>query len=317
MTANALTRSVFFKTIDNCQNGSQLTELFEKYIPTYLYKFSAFPYQKYKKEDRMRQLRNGEIWFSAKDNLNDPFEFEHLMLKTATPEAQKYYNDKQLELEMFCLTASPLNKLMWSHYADSYSGYCVEYRVENKGRIYPVIYDDSLPDMSEYYQRFFNQKETLSNFSFGMDEVSKDILRLNYPLSSKDECWSYEKEYRIIDSIQVGESPAKGHIRRAKDYGLFLSAVIIGANCSSDDEALLKSTVGIINKQEDQKRKKLILNSPYCTQKCRDNIDYYVRTFYEKNPILAPIVLKRLTWNEQLQLTTKIIQENENGQDEI
>lgn len=305
MTANALTRSVFFKTIDNCQNGSQLTELFEKYIPTYLYKFSAFPYQKYKKEDRMRQLRNGEIWFSAKDNLNDPFEFEHLMLKTATPEAQKYYNDKQLELEMFCLTASPLNKLMWSHYADSYSGYCVEYRVENKGRIYPVIYDDSLPDMSECYQRFFDQRDSLSISSFGSDEISKDIIRLNYPLLSKDEYWAYEEEYRIIDSIQVGESPAKGHIRRAKDYGLFLSAVIVGANCSSDDAALLASTIREINEGKYQKKKAQILNSQYCTQRCRDNIDYYVKVFSGNDPEYAPVTLKRLTWDEKLQLSTK------------
>ena len=305
MSSNFLTQSDFFETIENSQYIFQINDSIEKYVPNQLYKFSSFPTQKYKKTERMRQLKNSEIWFSSRSILNDPFEFEHLSLKNASLEAQKYYAAKQKELGLFCLTGSPLNKLMWSHYADSYGGYCVEYNVRNKGLIYPVIYDNTLPDLSESYQRFYDNKDNLSFSSFGKSKIEKDIIRLNYPLLSKDVCWDYEQEFRIIDSIQDEEIPKKGHLRKAQDYGLFISAVIIGTNCTSDNVELLKSAVKRINKERYQKMKRRILDNPKWKQKCKNNIDYYVQKLSEKCLESAPVVVKYLIWNKELQLTVE------------
>ncbi len=306
MHSDSLTQRKFLEIIDKSQYPFQMYREFKEYIPDYLYKFSSFCMQEEEKKNRMQQLVNGEIWFSSKEFLNDPFEFEHLVLGAASPEAQQYYIEKQKELELFCLTASPLNKLMWSHYADSYRGFCVEYRVTGKEWLFPVIYDDALPDMSMSYQNFYSNRCVLDVCSpEGQEEIGKDIIRLEYPLISKDRCWSYEKEFRIVTSIDEGECPSNGHLRKADRYGLYASAIIVGSNCPANDLALMKKTVEEINIERDNQKKAKILRLREHGVKYKDDVDHGVKKILDDMPEFSPVTLKQLTWNETLQLTTK------------
>ncbi len=102
-----------------------------------------------------------------------------------------------------CLSSSAWdNQLMWSHYANSYSGICIEYDFrdikEFNGFIYPINYS--------------NQRPTLSMKDLGVEKYDKDTnsikhceVDINAILSYllvKNECWEYEKEWRIIN---IGE----------------------------------------------------------------------------------------------------------------
>lgn len=96
------------------------------------------------------------------------------------------------------------NQLMWSHYANSYSGICIEYDFSQikdfNGFIYPVEYSTTRP--------------TLSLSDIGIHVVQSDgkpiietntdidIKKLISYLLVKNTCWSYEDEWRIIN---VGE----------------------------------------------------------------------------------------------------------------
>ena len=119
MTEN-LTMEKFFSLIDGSEYVFEAQRSIKEYVPRRLYKFYSIPSNLCEQQKRFAQLEAEKIWLSKKKILNDPFEMEHLSLHTASHEAQEYYRGKIPEVEFFCLTNSPLNKLMWSHYADAY-----------------------------------------------------------------------------------------------------------------------------------------------------------------------------------------------------
>lgn len=198
-----LTKDKYFELIDSNSDYPHFRCALGAYIPGSLYKYFSIPDDSDEARKRFEQLKSGEIWFSKRSGLNDPFEFEHIALKGAQNDARQYYLNKQQELEVCCFSALLYNKLMWSHYAAGYKGYCVEFRVESPERFYPVIYENEVPDLSQEYQRFYDMRnEMCANPSLVLNnyENRKVLLRINYPLFSKDTCWSYEEEYRILDS---------------------------------------------------------------------------------------------------------------------
>lgn len=216
------------------------------YIPGSLYKYFSIPDDSDEARKRFEQLKSGEIWFSKRSGLNDPFEFEHIALKGAQNDARQYYLNKQQELEVCCFSALLYNKLMWSHYAAGYKGYCVEFRVESPERFYPVIYENEVPDLSQEYQRFYDMRnEMCANPSLVLNnyENRKVLLRINYPLFSKDTCWSYEEEYRILDSSTV----SNGELQQMTTNGLRVTKIIAGAFCTDLNFQRLKEVAGALN----------------------------------------------------------------------
>ena len=103
-----------------------------------------------------------------------------------------------------CFSASGWNnQLMWSHYANSYSGICVEYDFSKlkdfTGFIYPIKYTDERPTLSM-------RDVGIAGLSKGKTpEIVTCDIDVTYILSymlCKNSCWKYEKEWRIIN---VGE----------------------------------------------------------------------------------------------------------------
>lgn len=243
----SLTKDKYFELLNSCDDYSVFRCQLSQYVPTKLYKYFSFPDNDDEIRERLHQLVNKQLWFSKRDYLNDPFEFEHISLQTANIDAQQYYRDKQRELEVCCFTALPHNKLMWAHYAAGYKGYCVEFNVNNPDLIYPVIYDDTIPDnLGQMYQKFYDlRSEMCSNPSVVLCnyENRKVILQINYPLFSKDVCWKYEGEYRILAS----SLEPNGELRSIAEYGLEITKIVVGACCTCDNCQKLKETARTLN----------------------------------------------------------------------
>lgn len=117
-----------------------------------------------------------------------------------------FLKDFLSKLTVTCFSASGWdNQLMWSHYANSYSGICVEYDFGKMndfiGFMYPVKYSNIRPTVS---------LKDLGLSSFKKDESGNlitddvDIKSIFSYLLSKNKCWSYEEEWRIINT---GEEP--------------------------------------------------------------------------------------------------------------
>lgn len=140
--------------------------------------------------------------------------------------------DKQMAMKMKeffligCLCTDYKNKLMWSHYADSHKGFCIEYDYSAIDiGVYttlplPVIYSKDRPIIS-WKAAFNNSPENLEE-SFA--QFTKGLL-------TKDEIWSYENEWRIlIKATDTADIPMPR-----------ISCVYLGASISTENkEVILK-----------------------------------------------------------------------------
>jgi hypothetical protein len=120
------------------------------------------------------------------------------------PHIKKFLS--QLTVSCFSISGWD-NQLMWSHYANSYSGICIEYdftKIEQFiGFFYPVEY--------------VVQRQTLSLNDIGIKGIALDVdTSTDYGepdmeaifkyLLAKNKCWEYEKEWRIINSGEENKS---------------------------------------------------------------------------------------------------------------
>ncbi|MBN3348292.1 hypothetical protein CF050_15760 [Clostridium botulinum] len=80
--------------------------------------------------------------------------------------------------------------LMWSHYTNSHSGFCIEYdftQINNVcSELHPVFYDNKIIDITQYY-KYKNQ----------------DLFKV--AILNKSTEWSYENEWRIVEYNSITE----------------------------------------------------------------------------------------------------------------
>ena len=103
--------------------------------------------------------------------------------------------EKSMRVACFSEPSNLTSLIMWSHYADSHSGVCVEYDFETVKNVVPtacipVKYTDSY----EYSIAPQNSEEGIENF---------------FKMYTKSTEWEYEKEWRV--SIQMENALTRGH----------------------------------------------------------------------------------------------------------
>lgn len=110
-----------------------------------------------------------------------------------------------------CMTESNSNILMWSHYADSNKGLCVEYDLkqlrnplfEITKHIFPIIYMNRrvlVKDLHSLVDSHKRLKYTIREEAvYDGDENLDDLVPL---FLTKAKCWEYEQEWRIIYTLK-------------------------------------------------------------------------------------------------------------------
>lgn len=147
--------------------------------PKKLYKYRSLSGDNFKHTQSIF-LRN-EIYFSSREKLNDPFEglfkleiLGHLP-STILP----------VEKGILSLTSNRDDILMWSHYADSHKGICLEF-------------DTRIPDSPFALAQPVNYKTIFDDYTFDADF---DATQVSESVSlTKSRHWKYEKEWRVIGS---------------------------------------------------------------------------------------------------------------------
>lgn len=128
-----------------------------------------------------------------------------------------------------CFSEYPSNVLMWSHYANKHSGFCVEYdftKIKDLDyviRLMPVLYSE---------QRQFVPLQILDYSDLKNIKVSGDyktIVEIMLLLLGKSEIWAYEKEWRLICEQNLLDSNLNCNLP-------IVSAVYLGANVSPENE---------------------------------------------------------------------------------
>ena len=100
-----------------------------------------------------------------------------------------------------CFSASGWdNQLMWAHYANSYSGFCIEYdfrKIKDYiGLICPVDYSGTRPHLSLRDLGIVGYDESAEDKTVHSEVDLQAILS---KLLVKNSCWKYEEEWRIIN----------------------------------------------------------------------------------------------------------------------
>lgn len=121
---------------------------------------------------------------------------------------------------VLCLSEPSDEPLLWSHYADSHFGICIEFEATSTtpffGQALEIIYSENVPIVNPFRD--------------------DDLTRLEKSLLTKAICWKYEKEFRIVDVIGgpgVREFPPET-----------LRSVILGARIDPSVEARIREWVG-------------------------------------------------------------------------
>lgn len=135
------------------------------------------------------------------------------------------------------------NALMWSHYADSHQGFCIEYKTEQmKKFLYKVKYRRRIYDITKELIGILNGK--IMNFK---------RKKPHQIATQKDIIWRYEKEWRLINPIDYEKLLTK-ELKKENGYTFKLkpNAIYLGTNISDDyKEQLLEiaKTQGLIAKK--------------------------------------------------------------------
>lgn len=113
------------------------------------------------------------------------------------------------KLTVVCFSASGWdNQLMWAHYANSYSGICVEYDFEKMndfiGFMHPVEYSKERPTVS-LKDLGIDKLETDEDGTLITPEI--DMCAILSYLLVKNKCWEYEEEWRIINTSEHPYTP--------------------------------------------------------------------------------------------------------------
>lgn len=132
-------------------------------------------------------------------------------------------NAKLIDLFLVgCLCTDYKNRLMWSHYADSHKGFCVEYDYndltedEMASLPLPIVYSKERP--------LLPWKAALDNTP---ENISEATAQITLGLLTKDDEWRYENEWRILVS-----SKGSTEFRMPK-----ISCIYLGVAISDENKA--------------------------------------------------------------------------------
>lgn len=155
-------------------------------------------------KDDLKVLKDNQIYAPNKELLNDPCEMltddmlfiqflEYIVQKKgiSTEEMKLEYESFKARIfkaGIFSLSVSkePLNLLLWSHYANSHKGFCIEYDLDiltqfnNEVNTFWVDYSDKIPVLK---LKLFLGKDN-------------EVIRHFTGFKSKD--WKYENEFRLL-----------------------------------------------------------------------------------------------------------------------
>jgi hypothetical protein len=172
------------------------------------------------------------------DSDNTPIEIAASYFKVRCFVSNISVNGRQREKES-CLVEEYKNFLMWSHYADSHKGVCIKYKLLGEfsnGNLDSHV-ASHLVDVT--YENSFEHKKCLK-------------LSLTEAFATKNSCWSYENEVRLIHYDPNCNSPIKA-LPLGKNGNV--EAVYFGLKCPPKDietiRGILTEDVAYFQMKED------------------------------------------------------------------
>lgn len=145
-------------------------------LPKKLYKYRSLSGDCFKFTQSI--FLRSEIYFPSRKELNDPFEGLFKIEIPGLPETII-----PIETSILSLSSNRDNALMWSHYADSHKGICLEF-------------DTRIPNSPFAMSQPVNYKIKFDDYCFDANFNAAQVYESVSLTKSKH--WKYEKEWRVI-----------------------------------------------------------------------------------------------------------------------
>lgn len=210
-----------------------------KDIPNTLYKFYSLTDESDNQqsdidERKLTSLENQELWMATHESLNDPFEIAAFYIDYGKgyptelcDKLSEMLEDCKKDVRISSLSSHDYSSmLMWAYYANSHKGFCVEFAVDEKNKIWRVFYTKKRYGIINAFVRYmFNEME---------DPEKEDFERMLSILSkAKGDEWENEKEYRVIlPAREVQQVSDSGGVVSFQSVGLYPKRIFLGLNCS-------------------------------------------------------------------------------------
>ena len=245
----------------------------------FIYRYKYLPFN----DDSIKVLTEGTIKFTDPKTFNDPFDgrppymanvedIAKTKFKTIRKHSKKlgespaqtlqkkrkYAAQMKMNAEngaisnnvastfgIVCLTSTPDNLLMWSHYAESHKGFIVGFKIPTNGAFGEVDIRNEIP-IVEYWRDclyplpvgYCTERPVVF---YGRDSDRETSQKA---LLSKSVDWEYESESRVIDTTRP---PGVYHYNR----NLILHSVIAGLNMENKDYQQLGSIIRDLKEKEE------------------------------------------------------------------
>jgi len=228
-----------------------------KSMPNRIYKFIRLCDDKSENKKRFSTLENNQIWFSRVDNLNDPYEGCNCCYWDEFPDQEidffwgasnlrKQWNEyiQKRKLSLGICSFSKRHSLMplWAHYANNHKGFCCEYEVIDKSKLFEVQYIackfDVSKDINKLVKDYDENKITAEQYNAALYDIHK------YTCIFKSLDWKDEQEIRSI--LYLEDNDTVGERTSIDSIGLKLKSIIIGRNCSDENVIELKRIAAIL-----------------------------------------------------------------------
>ncbi len=200
-----------------------------------LYKYVSYS------ERSLSILINKQIWCPKAKSLNDPFEFHFDLTRNSIGgipiDQTSLENAKEdiKELPLICFSEVNDDILMWSHYTQGHTGFCIEF--ERKEDNYLGMWDSCAPII-------YNLDNQVLTFTPQQLESSESFTKI---ATSKSPHWIYEKEWRLIVHHDLADKliPLPAPISR----------IIFGCNMDINKRKTIALVLGVDMKYAEAKKK--------------------------------------------------------------
>ncbi|SHI86706.1 Protein of unknown function [Hymenobacter daecheongensis DSM 21074] len=199
----------FTDSYNKATTFSKLTEIRKaKGIPKSVFKF--YGTQDY----HFESLREGYFFLSLPSYFNDPFDCDTKTIDFTTTASikpirkpERLFRERINNIGVCCFSRNNSSILMWSHYANSHRGFCLEFISDIPDGIHPL---------DVHYTSDF---QTLNFHLFADDSIANMI----YTKSSQ---WAYEEELRLLGTNLKNNEQRKMSFNKSS-----LKSVYLGVNC--------------------------------------------------------------------------------------
>lgn len=183
--------------------------------------------------------------YTITDKAGNPISLSTLVNRSRGKSLKKTLHRLDKRFGVLCLSYDPDNILLWSHYANSHSGVCLQFDIaaHRKAfpRLHPVTYQTDALDlaapMQDLFSIFSGEPKLLLDIASTMrgsdaqnDEPARKIEQWFY---TKSIYWEYEQEWRaLVANPGLNRFPARA-----------LTGVIVGCVNTEENLALVRKAV--------------------------------------------------------------------------